>query len=235
MYARQVAGRTLTFGVSGMLYRDALVMYDRETRSLWSQVDGRAIRGPLAGAALTPLPSVHATWAEWRALYPESVVLAKQGEFRTPYEAYNRNPGQLGILGRRNLDRRLPGKERVLGVVADGEAVAFPIARVRKARLVEIRVGALPLAVVASSGELPVVVFDRRVGSRTLSLQVGDDPPSLRDLETGSTWRLSDGVATAGPLAGAVLRRVVAHPAFWFAWRAFFPRTLVWEGPGVLR
>ena len=44
VYERTVAGRTLTFGVSGMLYRDALVMYDRETDTLWSHVDGRASR-----------------------------------------------------------------------------------------------------------------------------------------------------------------------------------------------
>ncbi|MBI4521491.1 MAG: DUF3179 domain-containing protein [Gemmatimonadetes bacterium] len=72
MYARQVGGQTLTFGVSGMLYRDALVMYDRQTGTLWSQVDGRGIQGALAGARLEPLPSIHATWKEWRATYPTS-------------------------------------------------------------------------------------------------------------------------------------------------------------------
>ena len=61
---RTDAGRTLSFGVSGMRYRDALVMFDRETSTLWSQVDGRAIKGPLAGQVLQPVPSIHATWQE---------------------------------------------------------------------------------------------------------------------------------------------------------------------------
>jgi hypothetical protein len=228
VYAREVAGRTLTFGVSGMLYRDALVMFDRETRTLWSQVDGRAIRGPLAGFRLTALPSVHATWAEWLALYPQSLLLAKPGVFRTPYETYNRNPGQLGILGRRNLDKRLPGKERVLGITADGEAVAFPLARVRQARLVHAEVGSLPVVLAAPGPGLPVVVFDRRVRGRTLTFRLDEAARTLRDVETGSTWRLSDGVATSGPLAGAALSRAVAYPAFWFGWRGFFPQTQVW-------
>ena len=64
MYARQVDGRTLTFGVSGMLFRDGLVMYDRETDSLWTQVDGRGIKGEFADRALEIVPSIHATWKE---------------------------------------------------------------------------------------------------------------------------------------------------------------------------
>ena len=61
VYERNVAGRMLTFGVSGMLYRDALVMCDRETGTLWSHVDGRARNGPLLGETLQPVPAVHAT------------------------------------------------------------------------------------------------------------------------------------------------------------------------------
>lgn len=62
VYARTVAGRTLTFGVSGMLYRDALVMYDRETQTLWSHVDGRALKGPLQGHRLTRVVAHPAFW-----------------------------------------------------------------------------------------------------------------------------------------------------------------------------
>jgi len=60
----------LAFGVSGLLYRDALVMYDRETNTLWSHVDGRALDGPLLGETLEPVPAIHATWTQWNALYP---------------------------------------------------------------------------------------------------------------------------------------------------------------------
>jgi hypothetical protein len=47
VYARTVNGRTLTFGVSGKLIRNSLVMYDRETHSLWTHLTGGAIDGPL--------------------------------------------------------------------------------------------------------------------------------------------------------------------------------------------
>ena len=64
VYGRQVGGQVLTFGVSGMLFRDGLVMYDRETDTLWTHVDGRAVRGKLTGHVLEIVPSIHATWKE---------------------------------------------------------------------------------------------------------------------------------------------------------------------------
>lgn len=53
VYARKIEGKTLDLGVSGALYRDSLVMYDRETGSYWSQIDGKALRGPLTGKKLS--------------------------------------------------------------------------------------------------------------------------------------------------------------------------------------
>lgn len=40
-----VDGRHLTFGVSGLLYNSDLLMYDHQTESLWSQIEGRAVSG----------------------------------------------------------------------------------------------------------------------------------------------------------------------------------------------
>lgn len=229
MYARTVGDKVLTFGVSGMLVRDALVMYDRQTDSLWTQVDGRAVKGALAGRSLALVPSVHATWKEWLALYPDSRVLRKRGEFRTPYADYNRSPSKLGILGRRNPDERLPGKERILGIRHESAAVAFPLKDVRRARRVNAQVGALPIVLAAPSDHLPVLAYQRRAGNRILTFEIGSgQSDSMRDRETGSRWRVSDGVALEGPLAGTKLARAPAYPAFWFGWRSFFPDTTIW-------
>ncbi len=152
VYARTVGGRSLTFGVSGLLFRDALVMYDRETDTLWTQIDGRAIKGPLVGQTLRPLPAVHATWKQWRALYPNSLALRKRNEFRSAYENYNRDPRRLGIFGRRDADARLPPKTRILGIRADDAATAFPVAEIRRARIVNTQVGGLAVVLAAPEG-----------------------------------------------------------------------------------
>lgn len=230
MYARTVGARTLTFGVSGMLYRDALVMFDRETGSLWSQIDGRAVQGPLLGQELQPMAAVHATWKEWKALYPDSLVLKKRGEADSSYEDYNRDPSRLGIFGRRMKASALPPKERILGIRYNGAAIAFTVKDVRAAGVVEAEVGGVPIVLAALGSSLPVVAFERRVQGRLLRFTRADTAEqTLVDAETHSRWRVSDGRAIDGPLKGERLTRVAAQPAFWFGWYGFFPDSAIWR------
>ena len=228
MYAREVGPQTLTFGVSGMLYKDALIMFDRETENLWTQVDGRSIEGSFEGHQLKVVPAIHATWKQWKRLYPESQVLRKGGRTPSAYAAYNRS-GDLGIFGRRNLDARLDGKTRILGVVNDGASIAFPVEDTRRAGLVQVDVGVQSIVLIATSESLPILAYDRTVAGRTLTFEVLDDEPlQVRDVETGTLWDIREGIGTAGPFAGQRLRRVAAHSAFWYGWRGYYPATDVW-------
>jgi hypothetical protein len=230
VYERTVAGRTLTFGVSGLLYRDALVMYDRETNTLWSHVDGRALEGPLLGETLQPVPAIHATWKQWKALYPESMILKKDGRYRSSYEDYNRDRSVISIFGRRMNRSALPPKERILGVRFGGDATAFVVRDVRKAAIVEGEVGNVPIVLAAVDEDLPIVAFERVVGDRVLTFSSADSlEPALEDAETRSLWRVSDGKAIDGPLQGEQLTRVTAHSAFWFGWYGFFPDSAIWQ------
>lgn len=233
MYARTVGDQALTFGVSGMLYKDGLVMFDRETDTLWTHVDGRAVRGKLLGRQLEIVPSVHATWKEWLALYPNSQVLRKRGEFRSSYERYNRSASQLGIQGRRNPDTRLPGKERVLGVRNGDEAMAFPIKTVRGAGVAHAQVGSLVVVVASPGPNLPLVAYSRRVGNRVLRFTLAEHEgrPALRDEQSGTTWDIATGRSVAGTLAGEQLARAPAYPAFWFGWASYFPNSEIWGPP----
>lgn len=206
-------------------------MYDRQTSSLWTQVDGQARRGELAGTQLQIVPAIHATWKEWLAMYPHSQVLRKSGRIDSPYRDYNLNPQRLGIMGRRNVDKRLPGKERILGLRIRGAAMAFPLGRVRRAGLAQADVGGTAVLLVAPAGSLPVLAYERRLRGRdpTFRLERVGDRRVLRDVETNSTWDVASGKAIEGPLTGAQLTRATAYPAFWFGWRGYFPASAVWE------
>jgi hypothetical protein len=108
--------------------------------------------------------------------------------------------------------------------------MAFVEKDVRAAKLVEAQVGSLPIAVVAASANLPIVVFERRVGKRTLSFRLlPNDPTVIQDNETATRWSLAHGDAIEGPLWGSKLVRATAYPAFWFGWEAYFPATAVWK------
>ena len=84
MYARKVDAKTYTFGVSGLLYRSNVLMYDKQTESLWLQVKRRAVTGPMTGTKLFTFPSTITTWSKWRKKHPDTTVLS----FDT---GYNRN------------------------------------------------------------------------------------------------------------------------------------------------
>ncbi len=223
MYAREVDGESRSLGVSGMLWRDALVFYDRETGTLWSQVDGRAILGPQAGSRLEELPSEVTTWAEWRAKHPDTLVLRPDVESRrgSPYEDYLQDPDRLGIFGARNPDSRLPGKTLVLGVVAQGRGGAVPLETLVAQRWTQGTVAGTPVLVVAtSSGDGRA--YDRRLESRTLEF-VAAQGNRLKDCATGSLWNPESGEAVSGPLAGKRLGRLPSRRVFWFVWARFHP------------
>jgi len=84
-FDRQLGDRLLTFGTSGLLYHSDLVMYDRQTESLFSQIEGRAIAGVLAGEELDRVPVQTVTWAQWRQAHPEGMVLSQDTGARRDY------------------------------------------------------------------------------------------------------------------------------------------------------
>jgi hypothetical protein len=234
VYAREFPelNRTLTFGVSGKLIKNALVMYDRQTDTLWSQFLGVAVDGPLAGTALQPTGGLITTWAEWRDTHPETLVLDQGGQRSDPYAGYYRDRGSTGVLGVEHRDERLETKEFVLSVQpADQPPKAYPYRWLNDEPVVNDRLGTLDIVVAFDAETGTADAFRREVGGRTLTFEA---PPGGRgnrfiDRETGSTWSLVSGRALDGPLVGATLERVNAIPIFWFAWVDFFPEAAVWE------
>ena len=79
MYDRNLDGKKLSFGVSGKLWKNVLIMYDRQTDSLWSHLTGEAVIGPLKGKRLKTFPAAMMRYSEWTQLYPDTLVLKKEG------------------------------------------------------------------------------------------------------------------------------------------------------------
>lgn len=140
-----VQGKRVAFGTSGKLWNSNLVMYDRKTESLWSQVLGEAIQGERTGEKLTVLPSDIVRFGVWRVQHPNGVVLSRETGAtrfygRDPYGDYYTTPGVLFPIGHR--DARLGEKELVLGLVVDGRAKAYhPLAVKAKGEIVDTVAG----------------------------------------------------------------------------------------------
>ncbi len=227
MYSREIDGQEYTFGVSGKLIRNVLVMYDRQTGSLWSQLLGEAVEGPLKGTKLEFLPAWQTTWQDWKSRYPQTLALQKgySGGF-DPYERYF-NTSDAGVIGEAVEDRRLYVKEFVIGVEQNGEAVAYPYSVLNDQPVVNHEVGGVPVLVVFDAETGSGVVFKRELDGQTLTFQ-SVDGLDLQDAETGSTWDGLSGAAQSGPLAGKSLERLKSTRSFWFGWKDFYPATAVY-------
>jgi hypothetical protein len=138
VYARRVGDQDLTFGVSGNLWRDALVMYDRETGSLWSHVTGECIEGDMLGKHVTPLDAVLVPYSEWVAQFPDSKILPREAgsEAASHYARYVESD-RLGIFGTQAKRKELPQKEIIQGVAHEGDAVAITAEAFEKKESVE--------------------------------------------------------------------------------------------------
>lgn len=171
---RKVNGRLLTFGVSGLLFSDNLLMYDRQTESLWQQFSLESIAGPQVKSKLRWLFSEQMTFSAWREKYPEGTVLSTDTGFANifnfssgytfnPYSQYESSPFPLRFPD--DLRDDLPAKAIVFGIVIDGVAKAYP-------------------RELLPSGE----TFDDVVNGKTVSLIFDEEAESIRvaDSDTGN-------------------------------------------------
>ena len=134
-FESRAGGRALRFGVSGLLYNSDVLLYDRETQSLWSQIRAQSVAGPLKGGRLAAIPVLHTTWADWRARHRDTLVLSRKTGFSRDYEAdpyagYEKS-AELMFPVRFRAEGYHP-KERVLGLVLDGKAKAYPFVELAK-------------------------------------------------------------------------------------------------------
>jgi len=229
VYSREIDGQEYTFGVSGKLIMNVMVMYDRQTDSLWSQLLGKAVEGELTGTELEFFPSWMTTWEEWKTRHPNTVALVKgyRGGL-DPYDSYYES-SQAGVLGEEHYDDRLQTKQFVVGVAQDGEAVAYPWSVLSFEPVVNDKVGDTPVLVVFHEDSLTGVVLARQVGDQLLTFEVSDpETLTLTDAETNSTWEGITGLSTDGPLAGTQLDRVKSTISFWFGWKDWYSETRVY-------
>ena len=125
----------LTFGVSGLLYNSDVLLYDRQTGSLFSQIRSQAISGPLKALKIPAVPLSHTTWRDWRTRFPDTEVLSTDTGFRrnykvSPYLDYQRSPRLAFPVANRSSELR--NKELVLGVELNGRTVAYPFRELKR-------------------------------------------------------------------------------------------------------
>jgi len=124
------------FGVSGMLYQSDVLLYDKKSESLWSQLMMQAVAGPRTGEKLQQIPLEHGSWSDWKTAHPNTSVLSRHTGYhrdysRNPYAGYEELSGTYFPVY--NHDDRLPSKTWVIGLSLGNQHIAWKLDDLKKA------------------------------------------------------------------------------------------------------
>ena len=232
-------------------------MRDRETGTWWQQITGKAIYGPLRGAALDLVLSDELTFGEWRTEFPNGQVLAPVAKYTKEYE-----PNWEPEVAKLPVVISFPGTELksrdvVIGLTIEGAARAYAWETFAKQSPVVDRVNGTPLLLVLGPDGKSFRVFVSRIDGHNAEFFLqGDDAGNapagksadakqhgindgtkndgikkdwtLVDSTTASQWNFQ-GCAISGLAQGKCLDRVPALKDYWFDWRNYHPNTTIYK------
>ena len=245
MWTRTVNGRVLHFYLAGINNQNFL-MRDRETGTWWQQITGKAIYGPLQGAALELVLSDELTFGQWRTESPAGQVLAPVAKYKKEYD-----PNWEPDVAKLPVVISFPGTELksrdvVIGLTINGTARAYPWETFVKQSPVVDRVNGTPLLVVLGPDGKSFRVFVSRIDGKDAEFFLQGEEPAeaqagktdiksetkkdwtLLDTATASQWNFQ-GCATSGPAQGKCLDRIPALKDYWFDWRNYHPDTTIYK------
>ncbi|MEM8670911.1 MAG: DUF3179 domain-containing protein [Planctomycetota bacterium] len=213
-------------GTSGFLYRSNKLMYDTETKSMWSTLQGKPVVGPLVGKEikLDSLPVVTTTWGEWKKRHPETkVVSLETGHMRdygegVAYREYFATDDLMFFVPK--ADDRLKNKDEVF-VIRVGDLDSNSLA-VKSDFLMENPVYQTNI------GEQSVLILTDESGANR-AYAWNDATPGEYDGKTltvaEESWQVTEDALVHAD--GQKLARMPAHRAFWFAWVNQYPETVL--------
>jgi len=235
-WKRIIKGATVEYGVSGKLFRNNLIPFDRKTESRYSQMQMRAVHGSRAGTNLTTIPAIQTTWSTWKKMYPNGQVLTTNTGYERDYGGFAYGKDYLHgdsepLFPIKYPDNRLPNKERVLGIIAGdttttaSKAKAYVISGYKGGiHLVTDEFDGKMIIVAASSNLNFAVAFERRLSDGTLLdfSRVDDSLPVIMEDQEGNRWDIF-GYAIDGPREDDRLIPIKSYIGYWFAMHDFFP------------
>lgn len=173
VFDAEVNGEKLTFGVSGLLYQNNLLMYDHKTESLWSQFALIGVAGGNINERLNWRASEQITWGDWKTKYPNGEVLSTDTGFardynRDPYAAYFEN-GDIIFPTPRPVRDDLPTKEWVWGINVGEVAKAYPLARLVDGQAIRDTVNGVVFDLVLDAAARAVAVTNVQTGEKHIN------------------------------------------------------------------
>lgn len=216
---REIDGKVTEFGVSGMLYHDNLMPYDRNTKSIWSQMLGKCVNGELLDEQFNPLMMITTNWQTIKTAYPDALVLTDDGFYNC--DCGLKSDGFDDGVSSDNTDGFLPGGS-FYGIVK-----SFKVELYSYESLNNQLAGINQSNILIGSGSFNYISAFRRSGQESFSIVQDSLPIILSDSE-GNKWDMF-GYALEGPKKGQRLGTMYSYSASLWAWEEFYQVEKVFE------
>lgn len=216
-----------TFGVSGFLYNNNLILYDHQTKSFWPQMLFTAAWGPQAGKQVELLPIYEMTWKAWKALFPNTTVVSSQ--YRSPYYPYgNYITDHDHVLFSQDIDSRLNAKDMVMGVIGPATAKAYPFKNMGLRSVINDEIDGEPIVVLFDSESKASAVYKRPIltSGETVEFEIADEsagfPFTIKATGIDGEWNFA-GTGVNGYAQDHDLVMVTsAYTGFWLSWGTYY-------------
>ena len=210
MHDRQVEGETFVFGNQGGLFLNAMTWYDHKTDSVWSQVWGQAIAGPLKGTTLELIPASIVPLGTWRQQHPQTLAMTS---------------GKDVIFSREE-----PLRDGWVAGIAIGEySKAYQFQALIRDGVVNDIIGPYPVVIYADSETRTVQAYLRQVDDQVLTFSLDETGTYLIDAESNTRWDAVRGLGREGVYQEQALLQVPYLSSFDWAWLDFYPNSEFYE------
>ena len=231
-WPQEIRSTETEYGVSGLLYNSNLIAFDRSTKSNWSQMRLQAVSGPLKGTELPILQLIETRWSVWKSMFPETMVVSNNTGWDRPYGLY---PYQDYRTNHNNLlfpisidDGRLNRKERVHGVLVNGEAKVYRFGSFGgEYSIIKDSFEELDIIIVGNNSDL-MVSFEATLKDGTKpNFSTTNEGRAIITDDLGNKWDVF-GSHMTGPTQIS-LTPTRSFMGYWFAWGTFYPDPEIYE------
>jgi hypothetical protein len=211
-----VNGKPEKFRLVGMDHFNAM-FEDESTQSWWRQVNGEAVTGPLKGETLPEIESFQMSVGQLFKLYPQALVMqadaiAVAGVKYDSLANYERGKSKSDLTRTDSLSWQ--EKSWVIGIELDGVSKAYDWIELKSQKIINDKIGDIPVIIAISADEQSFAVFRRPADS--LQFSIRND--SL--ITTSGVYAFNGNGKNSERLP-----RIKASQEFWHSWRTFHPKT----------
>ena len=219
-----------TFGVSGLLYKSNLILYDRETDSNWSQMELACVNGTERGKLPNLIQLVETNWKTWKNSYPGTEIMLNEQGFDRNYQIYPYvgylDTDDFLIFPVKPLDNRLLLKERVHGLIEGGNIKAFRFQNFVNGNTIKDGYQSRDFLLVGNENVIKSFILSPDLKDVEFTYSYADKAEFFHD-SLGNKWSII-GEAIEGPMIGRKLQDATSVTGFWFSLASFYPNPVIY-------